>query len=174
MASRRCAASLRAFSRIFRAATTVAAPATGVDREAYVPRRPYSVSVSPCSILISDTWEAELLGDDLGERSLVALALRLNADPGEDLTGRVDADLAGPVHLQAEDVELMRRPGPDDLGERADAVLHQFAPLALLGLLPTQPGVVDDLHRLLQGAGVVAGVVLPACRRLVGELLRAG
>ena len=44
-------------------------------------------------------------------------------------------DLARVEHLQAEDVELMRRPGPDDLGERADADAHQLAPLALLGLL---------------------------------------
>ena len=37
--------------------------------------------------------------------------------PGEDLAGRVDPDLARIEHLEAEDVEVVRRPGPDDLGE---------------------------------------------------------
>src|ERR671927_493687 len=71
-ASRRWAASLRALSRILRAATAVAAP------------------------------------------------LALDADARDDLARRVDADLARVEHLDAEDVEVVRGPGADDLGERAD------------------------------------------------------
>ena len=85
---------MRALAWILRAAIAVAAPATGVEREAYVPRPYGAVSVSPYSILMSCDREAELLGDDLGERRLVALALGLDAEPGEDLAGRVDPDLA--------------------------------------------------------------------------------
>ena len=96
---------------------------------------------------------------------------RLDADPGEDLAGRMDADLARVEHLDAEDVEVVRRPGADDLGEAADADAHQLAALALLGLLPAQAGVVDHVHRLLERRGVVARVVRPAGRRLVRELL---
>ena len=65
----------------------------------------------------------------------------------------------------------MRRPGADDLGEAADADAHQLAALALLGLLLAEPGVVDDVHRLLERGPVVARVVRPAGRRLVRELL---
>jgi hypothetical protein len=55
LASRRCAAMCRAFSLILRAAIAVAAPATGVERDAYVPSPYGAVSVSPSSILISAT-----------------------------------------------------------------------------------------------------------------------
>ena len=149
----------------------MAAPATGVEREAYVPRPYGAVSVSPYFDLDVLDREAELLGDDLGERRLVALALGLDADPGQHLAGRMDADLARIEHLQAEDVEVVRRPGADDLGEAADADAHQLAALALLGLLLPQAGVVDDVHRLLERGTVVARVVRPAGRRLVRELV---
>src|SRR5216683_3287211 len=59
-ASRRWAASLRAFSRSCRATIAVAAPATGVLRDAYVPSPYGAVSVSPSSTATSGA-------DDLGE-----------------------------------------------------------------------------------------------------------
>ncbi len=62
-------------------------------------------------------------------------------------------------------------PGPDDLGERADADAHELAALALLGLLLAQVVVADRLEGQLEGARIVARVVLPAGRRLVRELL---
>ena len=115
--------------------------------------------------------EAELLGDDLGVGRLVTLALGLDPDAGQHLAGRMDADLAAVVHLQADDVEVVGRPGPDDLGEAADADAHQLAAFPLLELFLAQPGVVDPVHRHLERRRVVAGVVLPARRRLVRELL---
>ena len=116
--------------------------------------------------------DAELLGDDLGVGRLVALALRLRAEARHRLAGRVDPQLAGVEHLDAEDVEVLGRPGADDLGEARDADAHELALLALLGLLLAQPRVVDHLHGLLQGRRVVAAVVLPAERRVVRELVR--
>jgi hypothetical protein len=105
--------------------------------------RPYgAVSVSPYSTLMSETGKPELLGDDLGEGRLVALALGLDADPRDHLAGRVDPDLARVEHLDAQDVEVVRRPGADDLGEARDADAHQLAAGALLGLLLAQPVVV--------------------------------
>jgi hypothetical protein len=83
----------------------------------------------------------------------VALALGLDADPGEDLARRMDADLARVEHLESEDVEVVRRTGPDDLGEAADADAHELAALALLGLLAAESRVVDELHRPTQGPG---------------------
>ncbi len=65
--------------------------------------------------------DAELVGDDLGERRLVALALRLHAELEDRLAGRVHAQLGRVDHLQAEDVVLLRRPGADRLGEVRDA-----------------------------------------------------
>ena len=116
--------------------------------------------------------EAQLLGDDLGERRLVALALRLDADPGEDLARRVDPDLARVEHLQAEDVEVVGRPGADDLRERADADAHQLAALARFSACSRRRSVVaDHVHRQLERGRVVARVVLPAGRRLVRELV---
>src|SRR5262249_16951898 len=85
--------------------------------------------------------EAELLGDDLRERRLVALALRLHTDSREYLARWMDADLARVEHLQAEDVEIVGRACPDNFRERADADAHQFAALALLLLFTAQPFV---------------------------------
>src|SRR5262249_56706222 len=104
--------------------------------------------------------DAELLGDDLCVGRLVSLTLRLGAEPRGGLPGRVDADLARVEHLDAEDVELLRRPGADDLGEARDADAHQLAAVALLRLLLSEAGIADLVHRLAQRAGIVAAVVL--------------
>ena len=66
---------------------------------------------------------------------------------------------------------MLGRAGADDLGEARDADAHELALGALLDLLPPQAGVVDHVHGLLQRAPIVPAVVLPAQRRLVGELL---
>src|SRR5690349_10606095 len=115
--------------------------------------------------------EAQFFRDDLGERRLVPLALRLDADTGEDLAGRMYADLTRVEHLQPEDVEVVRRTGPDDLGEAADADAHELAAGALFRLLLAQVVVADQVERLLERAAVVARGVLPARRFLVRELL---
>ena len=104
--------------------------------------------------------EAELLGDDLRERGLVTLALRLDAEPGDHLAGRVDADLARVEHLDPEDVEVVRRARADDLGEAADADAHELAAGALLDLLATEPLVVDEVHRLAERLRSQGGVSL--------------
>src|SRR5439155_6194795 len=104
-------------------------------------------------------------------RGLVPLALRLGAEPRHRLAGGMDADLAGIEHLQAQDVELLARSRPDDLGEAGDADAHQLAPGPLLRLLLAQRLVTGDVHRLAQRRRVVPAVVLPAESGLVGELL---
>ena len=120
-ASSRCAAICFALSASLRDTIAVAAPPTGVERDAYVPR-PYGVlSVSPSHHLDVAHRDAELVGDDLGERRLVALALRLHAELEDRLAGRVHAQLGGVDHLEAEDVVLLRRPRADRLGEVRDA-----------------------------------------------------
>ena len=115
--------------------------------------------------------QSQLVGDDLGEGRLVALPLGLDADADDGRAGGVDANLGAVEHLDAEDVEGVGGAGADDLGEGGDADAHQLAALALLLLLAQQILVADLVERLLQGGGVVAAVVLPAGRRLVGELL---
>src|SRR5262249_44869624 len=105
--------------------------------------------------------DAELLREDLRVGRLVTLPLRLRAEARDGLAGRMDADLARVEHLDAEDVEVFRRPRTDDLGEARNADPHQLAALALLGLLLPELGVSDLVHRLLQRAGIVAAVVLP-------------
>src|SRR5262249_24760020 len=115
--------------------------------------------------------DAELLGQDLRIRGLVALALRLRAEAGNGLARGMHADSAAVEHFQPEDVEVLRGARAHDLGKARNADAHQLAALALLGLLAPQLRIADRVHRLLQGAAVVAAVVLPAQRRLVGELL---
>ncbi len=66
---------------------------------------------------------------------------------------------------------MLPRPGADALGEEGDADPHQLTPRALLRLLPPQVLVAGDVHRHAHRLGVVPGVVRPAGRRLVGELL---
>ena len=107
--------------------------------------------------------DAELLGDDLGERRLVALALGLHREPHDGLAGRVDPQLAAVGHAEAEDVHVLARPGADGLGEERDADAHQLAALALLRLLAraarrSRPSPCAWRMRRL----VVAGVVDPA------------
>ena len=82
--------------------------------------------------------DAELVGDDLGERRLVALALRLHAELEDRLAGGVHAQLGGVDHLEPEDVVLLRRPGADRLGEVRDADADQPALGARLRLLRAQ------------------------------------
>ena len=62
--------------------------------------------------------QAKLLGHDLGERGLVALALGPDADAHDGRTRRVDPNLGAIEHLDAQDVESVRGTGADDLGER--------------------------------------------------------
>jgi hypothetical protein len=69
-------------------------------------------------------------------------------------------------------------PGADDLGEERHAEAHDLAGLAALErralrrLLLAQTGIVDRLHHLAHGGVVVAGIVFPAERRVIRELLR--
>src|SRR5918995_498651 len=63
-------------------------------------------------------------------------------------------------------------PWPYALGEEGHADSHQLAARPLLRLLPTQLVVAGDVHGDLHGLRVVARVVRPAGRGLVGELLR--
>ena len=101
-----------AFSRSLRATTAVAAPAVGVERLAYVPS-PYGVlSVSPSCTIDVLGRDAELVRDDLRERRLVPLALGLDAELEDRLTGRMHAQLGRVEHLDAEDVVLPAGPAP--------------------------------------------------------------
>src|SRR5262249_35063205 len=104
---------------------------------------------------------AQLLGQDLRVRRLVALALRLGAEARDGLAGGMDADLAAVEHLETEDVEVLRWAGAHNLREARNADAHQLAALALLLLLAAQLGVADRVHRLPKGARIVAAVVFP-------------
>ena len=104
---------------------------------------------------MSSGRDAQLLGDDLGERRLVALALGLHADPQLGLAGGVHAQLATVGHAQAEDVHVLARAGADTFGEERQADAHQRlagvaggAPFASGLLLGAQLVVAGDAHRL--------------------------
>ena len=116
--------------------------------------------------------DADLGRQDLGVGGLVRLALALGAEPRDRAAGGMDPDLAGIEHADAQDVAVAGRPGADDLGEERDADAHQLAPRPLLRLLPAQALVADGGHGLAHGRRIVAGVVLPAERRLIRELRR--
>src|SRR5438045_6247807 len=72
--------------------------------------------------------DAELVRDDLRERRLVALTLRLDAELQDRLPGRVHAQLGRVEHLDPEDVVLAARARADDLREAREPDPEQ-APL---------------------------------------------
>src|SRR5439155_18830486 len=116
--------------------------------------------------------DAQLLGEDLSVGRLVTLPLRLGAEPRDGLARGMNPDLARVEHLQPEDVEVLRRPGADDLGEARDPDAHELTARALLLLLLAQPTVVDLLHRLQERALIIAAVVLPSQCGFVRKLFR--
>ena len=89
----------------------------------------------------------------------------------------MDPDLARIEHPEPEDVAVLDRSGPYNLGEERDPDAHQGAGLAARERLASGPLlrperlVVDRREGLLHRRVVVARVVLPAERRRVGELL---
>ena len=87
-------------------------------------RRVVGVAVDDLDVLGRD---AELVGDDLGERRLVALPLGLHRQPDLGLAGRVHAQLAAVGHAEPEDVHVLARPRADPLGEEAQTDAHQLA-----------------------------------------------
>ncbi len=56
-------------------------------------------------------------GDDLRKGRLVSLALRLHTYAGQRFAGRMHANLAAIEHLNASDIEMLARPGTNNLGE---------------------------------------------------------
>ena len=88
-------------------------------------------------------WNAQLLGDDLGEGRLMPLALRDTAEPQLCLAGRVHSQLCAVGHAEPEDVHVLARTCADAFGEERDANAHHglagvagrtsFAPARLLG-----------------------------------------
>ena len=115
--------------------------------------------------------DAELVGDDLRERRLVALSLRLDAELEDRLAGRVHAQLSGVEHLDPGDVEVLVVAGAHDFGEAGDADADQPTLLARLRLLLAQVLVADGVERLAQCGRIVTGVVDEAGCGGVGELL---
>src|SRR5690606_28972152 len=119
--------------------------------------------------------DADLRRQDLGVGRLVPLPLALGAEPGDRRARRVDADLAAVEHADAQDIAVTRRAGADDLGEEGDTDAHQLAGLAAgesgaaVLLFGPQRLVMRLLHGLLHGRRIVAAVVLPAQRRLIGK-----
>src|SRR5579884_489852 len=86
-------------------------------------------------------------GDDLREGRFVPLALRLHADAGQRFAGRMHANLAAIEHLNARDIKMLARAGPNDFGETGDADAHQLTTGALLRLFAAQSLVIYILHR---------------------------
>ena len=142
------------------------AAAVGAEAE----RRLVGVAVDDLDVLRRD---AELLGDDLGERRLVALALRLRRQRHDGLARRVHAQVGAVVHRQPEDVHVLARAGADALGEERHADPHQLAARPLLRLLLAQAGVPDPVHRPLQRRRVGAAVVQQAGPGGEGKLVFA-
>ena len=121
--------------------------------------------------------DPDLRREDLGERGGVPLPLADGAEARDRRARRVDPDLARIEHPEPEDVAVLDRPRPHDLGEERDPDAHEGPGLAARERLAAGPLlgpeglVVDRRERLLHRGVVVARVVLPAERRGVGELL---
>src|SRR5438105_13464174 len=101
---------------------------------------------------------AQFGANDLGKGCLVSLALRLHSNTGQNLARGMDANLTAIEHLNTRDIEVLARPGADDLGEGRDANTHQFTTRTLLSLLAAQPFVVYVLHCQLQSTLIVPAI----------------
>ena len=170
-ASSRCAAISRALSRSLREMTAVAAPATGVERLAYVPR-PYGVlSVSPSCTSTSSygmpsssatiwanvvSWPCPC---DLTPSLRIALPVGCTRSSAESNIS------------QAGDVVLLAGPAPTTSVKRRDPDADQPALLPRLAPAPRAAPRSRASRARCASPRVVAGVVDEAGRRLVRELL---
>ena len=84
----------------------------------------------------------------------------------------MNPNLRAVEHLQAKDVEVLRRARADDLCKARDTNPRQLTAGTLLRLLFSKLVVFDSLHCELQSGRVVTAVVLPSQRRLIRELFR--
>src|SRR5215471_10133918 len=81
---------------------------------------------------------------------------------------RVHPNFTGIEHAKTEDVAILDRAGPHDLGKKADPDAHQFAGLAagegfaIAALLVAQCRVIDGGQGLVERGQVVTTVVFPA------------
>src|SRR5439155_17693473 len=116
--------------------------------------------------------KTEPLGDDLRERGLVPLAVRMRAGEHRDGTGRVHANLAGleEARARAEAAGDVRRRDAAGLDVAGVAQPAQFpAPERLLAPI-LEARDIGDLQGRTERRLVVAGVVAQRDRRLVREL----
>ena len=92
----------------------------------------------------------------------MALTLGNRPKAGERRTRRMDTDFAAVEHPHPQDVAVLDRPGPDNLGKERQADPHQAAGLAgleishALSLFSAQCVIVHRLQRL-----VPCGVIVP-------------
>src|SRR5262249_5411841 len=116
---------------------------------------------------------AEPIGDDLRERGLVALTVRVAAGENLDRASRVDPHLGRlpQADAAAERAHCLARRDPAglDIGREADAA--QLAVARGFALAFAEAAVVGDLQRLLERGMIVARVVGHDHRRLMRKLL---
>jgi hypothetical protein len=106
---------------------------------------------------------AEGIGDDLRERRLVALSMRGRAHDDDDLPRRVTPDrgcLPATARVPEDAADDLRWPPSAvlEVGGEADPDLFHLASLATGLLLLARLLVVEQLQRLVERSGVVAGI----------------
>ena len=107
----------------------------------------------------------------------MALTLRDGAEAGDGRACRVDANLAAVEHAEAENIAVLDRAGTDNLGEVAEADAQKRTGLAALegfdtfGLFLAKVLITDSVQGLFPTGVVIAGVIFPAERRLIRELV---
>ena len=116
-------------------------------------------------------WNAQLFRQNLGICCFVTLSLRLGSKASDRLPCWVDSDLSTVKHLDAEDIKILGRAGPNNFSEAGDADTHQLTSGTLLCLLLAQFLIAHHVHCLAQRWGIVTGVIFPSQCRAVGELI---
>ncbi len=112
--------------------------------------------------MTSSIGTPELVGDHLGVGRLVALALRLGADRGDDLAGQVDLDVGrfphrgAPAFADRADPFRRRDAADLDVGRQADA--EELAARLGFGLPGRHVLVADGRQRLVHRRLVIARV----------------
>ena len=115
---------------------------------------------------------AQFSPNDLRERCLVPLSLRLHADTRDRLAGRVHANFAAIEHLDTRDIEMLAGTSADDLSEGGMPMPISSPRARFSDLLASQSLVVHVLHRQSESPFIVAAVIRPVESRTIGERFR--
>src|SRR3984893_1587211 len=113
----------------------------------------------------------QLLRDDLSKGRLMPLPLSFGAHPCNRLAGRMNSDFTAVEHFDPDYVKGVPRSRSDNLSKAGNADSHQLASPAFVFLFFAQVAVTDFFQRQVHRGLIIAAVIAPTERALVGKLV---